>query len=237
MALIICPECKKGVSDKAITCPNCGYPIETKLNVTDSLEILQFPSLPDNLSIGDQIVNWGGDSAFSGEYQKDENVVEGIQTGKVKVVLHTHGIRLADRFYVPLLDIHNSQIISINRTSKVELLNTDKSVIGRAVVGGLILGPLGAVVGGMSGIGTKQKIKDKSFLVINYWDINTKSPQTLLVGGRKIEIELFARRNAKENEINQTQNRQANSKSKGCLGVILIPLAFALVYFLIALQY
>lgn len=33
----------------------------------------------------------------------------------------------------------------------------EKSVIGRALVGGLLLGPLGAVVGGMSGIGTKEK--------------------------------------------------------------------------------
>jgi hypothetical protein len=27
MALIKCPECKKNVSDKAIACPDCGYPI------------------------------------------------------------------------------------------------------------------------------------------------------------------------------------------------------------------
>jgi len=27
MALIICPECSHNVSDKAISCPNCGYPI------------------------------------------------------------------------------------------------------------------------------------------------------------------------------------------------------------------
>ncbi len=30
MALIDCPECKKQISDKAITCPNCGYPIVQK---------------------------------------------------------------------------------------------------------------------------------------------------------------------------------------------------------------
>lgn len=29
MAIIQCPECKKpDVSDKAVTCPNCGYPIQ-----------------------------------------------------------------------------------------------------------------------------------------------------------------------------------------------------------------
>lgn len=28
MALINCPECNKEISDKAVSCPNCGYPIQ-----------------------------------------------------------------------------------------------------------------------------------------------------------------------------------------------------------------
>jgi len=28
VALISCPECAKDVSDKALSCPNCGYPIK-----------------------------------------------------------------------------------------------------------------------------------------------------------------------------------------------------------------
>ncbi len=32
MALINCPECGKEISDQAESCPNCGYPIQTKLN-------------------------------------------------------------------------------------------------------------------------------------------------------------------------------------------------------------
>jgi hypothetical protein len=27
MALVICPECEKRVSDKAISCPECGFPV------------------------------------------------------------------------------------------------------------------------------------------------------------------------------------------------------------------
>lgn len=27
MALIICPECKKEISDQASVCPNCGFPL------------------------------------------------------------------------------------------------------------------------------------------------------------------------------------------------------------------
>lgn len=32
MALIECPECKKQVSDHAVSCPKCGYPIQKELN-------------------------------------------------------------------------------------------------------------------------------------------------------------------------------------------------------------
>jgi DNA-directed RNA polymerase subunit RPC12/RpoP len=31
MALAICPECKKDVSDKAYSCPHCGCPINQQL--------------------------------------------------------------------------------------------------------------------------------------------------------------------------------------------------------------
>lgn len=35
MALIKCPECGKEVSDKATSCPNCGYPLDSFLNEED----------------------------------------------------------------------------------------------------------------------------------------------------------------------------------------------------------
>lgn len=169
MSLIKCPECNKEVSDKAINCPNCGIPIINQIPPTliNNSELLKFPNLSSNLHIGKQIVNWGGDSTFNGEYEKGENVIEEIPSGKIKVFLHTHGIKIANDSSYTLLDIHNSQIISFKQTTKSELVYMDKSVIGRAVLGGLILGPLGAVIGGMSGIGTKQKFQDKSYLIIN----------------------------------------------------------------------
>ena len=36
MALIDCVECRKQVSDKAKNCPNCGYPINSKSEYTNS---------------------------------------------------------------------------------------------------------------------------------------------------------------------------------------------------------
>lgn len=32
MAIINCPECNKGISNKAESCPNCGFPINNKNN-------------------------------------------------------------------------------------------------------------------------------------------------------------------------------------------------------------
>ena len=37
MALINCPECGKQISDKAATCPNCGYPISQLTNQEDNM--------------------------------------------------------------------------------------------------------------------------------------------------------------------------------------------------------
>lgn len=36
MALITCPECEKQISDKAATCPNCGYPLADIHNAQDA---------------------------------------------------------------------------------------------------------------------------------------------------------------------------------------------------------
>ena len=60
------------------------------------------------------------------------------------------------------------QVTAAEKVNEKQIAEVDKSVIGRAVVGGVLLGPLGAVVGGVSGVGRKQKATYKDFFVINY---------------------------------------------------------------------
>ncbi len=39
MALILCPECLKEVSDKAQNCPNCGYPLTNESNTQTEIDL------------------------------------------------------------------------------------------------------------------------------------------------------------------------------------------------------
>ncbi len=201
MALINCPECKKEISDRATSCPNCGFPLQEESVSTKVVDELKFPQLQSDLSIGKQIANWLGDAHIKGFIEAEINVVEGISSGTVNVNLHKQGIMIRDKYNQPLLEIHNSQLISLNKTTSSELSQMDKSVVGRAVVCGIILGTIGAIVGGMSGIGSKKKVKDVSYLVINFWDINSKSAQTILVSGDKNSIDGLITRNEKQRTI------------------------------------
>lgn len=61
------------------------------------------------------------------------------------------------KYALPVADISDVQVVSYLELYK-PVERSDRSVIGRGVAGGLLLGPVGAVVGGMSGIGSKQKL-------------------------------------------------------------------------------
>lgn len=52
------------------------------------------------------------------------------------------------------IKVENIKYLVLEQQDQI-ITQKSKSVVGRAVVGGLLLGPLGAVVGGMSGIGSK----------------------------------------------------------------------------------
>lgn len=61
-----------------------------------------------------------------------------------------------------------SQITNAEVLSEKEIIEKSKSVVGRAAAGTILLGPLGGIVGGMSGIGDKKKSKTSYYFIINY---------------------------------------------------------------------
>jgi hypothetical protein len=225
MTLIICSECGKEVSDRAISCPHCGVPIcgvTTDVKIDNGGGVLTFPELPQDLNIGQQIVNWSLDAAVKGFYDRTENTILTIPHGKINIALHAYGLQVWGG--LTFFSIHNSQIISLKTASRGEIVSAGKSVVGRAAIGGLILGPLGAIIGGMSGIGTKEQFVDKHYIIINYWDINTRSAQSLLISGDAAQISSFIQRHEKEKQIERSGNKEAPDTRDPMMAIVCIAL-------------
>ena len=49
MAIIKCPECGKEISDKAHTCPNCGFPVSENLGNDDAIEEVMQETVADSV--------------------------------------------------------------------------------------------------------------------------------------------------------------------------------------------
>ncbi|MBY6797074.1 hypothetical protein HYH85_12510 [Clostridium botulinum] len=68
----------------------------------------------------------------------------------------------------PVVNINFNKLVTIDIIHEKDIIETNKNSVGRAMVGGVLLGSLGAVIGGISGVGTKKSSKLRTFLVINY---------------------------------------------------------------------
>lgn len=106
-----------------------------------------------NISLNEGVPNWMGGSS-------------------VRLVLDNANSQLCiesrtNKKYPPAL-LKYSQLTAADVVTEQEIKTKSKSVVGRAAIGGLLLGSLGATIGGMSGIGEKQQTYEKQYLVINY---------------------------------------------------------------------
>lgn len=81
-----------------------------------------------------------------------------------------------------------NKITNISMLTEKDIIEKSKSVAGRALVGSVFLGPLGAIVGGMSGIGNKSKSSTTTYIVINY---NSNGEKAISFGIMKYSIGYF----------------------------------------------
>lgn len=72
------------------------------------------------------------------------------------------------------ITLRYNQITGTDIYSEEEILEKSKSVVGRAVAGSLLFGPLGAIIGGMSGTGTTSQKRTDFYYTITF----TKSNNT-----------------------------------------------------------
>lgn len=95
----------------------------------------------------------------------------------------------------PIIKLNYEQIVAADVITEKEIIESSKSTVGRALVGGVLLGPLGAIVGGMSGIGNKTKSSKHYFLVVNYKSSNSEEAKVLSfeIVGASLHWDSFAK--------------------------------------------
>lgn len=155
---------------------------------------------------------------FSREIKVMLTMVDGLQSVKkgliVTLTLHEDELTIKENFArKEPIHLKYDQIINAGVLRESEIIEKSKNVLGRAAVGGLVLGPFGAIVGSVSGIGSKEKKKINTFFIINYKSSHDEELKVLTfsamdngnsIGLSKFDKELKEKIGIKEEVINET---------------------------------
>ena len=211
MALIKCPECGNEVSSAAMSCPKCGYPIATTSSTSKSMAASSvsnvapanepFPQLPTLMDVGKQLSIFSVPEITDAHFVSEMNSTNYIPEGKVNIAARTNGISIHSGFN--FFPISYDQIIELKSITHQQLSTESKSIVGRAAAGWLLLGPAGAVVGGLTGLGSKT-IGNYLF-TITFWDVYTHQAQTLFICTKKSSSDFIKHVEAERKKHNTSE--------------------------------
>lgn len=106
-------------------------------------------------------------------YSKEVKHYEGLgirQGASCIVKLSNYELKLCDIKGRPIIGISLKDISNVAIISDKEIIEKDKSVIGRGIVGNVLFGGTGLILGGLSGLQKKQVVQNVDYLIINYKD-------------------------------------------------------------------
>lgn len=104
-------------------------------------------------------------------YSKQVKHYEGLgirQGANCIIKLSNYELKLCDIKGRPIVGISLKDISNVAIISDKEIIEKDKSVIGRGIVGSVLFGGAGLILGGLSGLNKKQVIQNVDYLIINY---------------------------------------------------------------------
>ncbi len=206
MALINCPECKTNLSDRATTCPSCGFPIREHIE-TEKKEEMK-PKLPDkllsvqNLDVGKKITNWLSDSVIVGNLEYADN--RELSTGKKYIQLCENGLQIPTGLFSKI-KIHDLQILNVF-CDEGYVFEQRGGMMGKVALGTAIAGEFGAVMGVLS----SKELTKKNFDYFNlrYWNLQTKELQYLSVKCTKGHCDRFINKLYKRLGVENLQNNE-----------------------------
>ncbi|HFC9206790.1 TPA: hypothetical protein ACSQRE_000131 [Clostridium perfringens] len=118
-------------------------------------------------------------------------------------------------FDCPPVKLAFSRIVQFDLIDEKTILEKEKSIFGRAFVGTLLLGTAGTILGGISGMGTKKKIKNEEYLIINYGEnVDDMKALTFKVVGATYHLTTFMKALNQYAPFNPEKVKQLKEKLK-----------------------
>lgn len=97
-----------------------------------------------------------------------EDIGQLKKSNMVDIALHEYKLVLSAPMSPVPVELKYDQITDVYYGPETEIIEKNKSVIGRAVVGGVLFGGAGAIVGAVSASGKKEKKVTKMKFIISY---------------------------------------------------------------------
>lgn len=175
-----CLACRKIEDSAAAVCRHCGCPPNVAPSRAVAKRLVGEPKLPDDLSISTGVFGFGFTASEFSATVSSACQIPGAPLGEiVRISRRKEGLYLYGLYDKALTRVHYSQVFAAQFIQTMKVEQHSKSVLGRAAVGALLLGPLGAVVGGMSGMGTNEK--PVHGMCLTFWNTEEKRYDALLL--------------------------------------------------------
>jgi hypothetical protein len=208
----------------ALACPQCGWPVEVMQSLHErSFEEYTSDGLAEDLFIGQQIYNWGYDAILEGHCWHGPNAPHRVPEGKLELRVHTGGICVAkSTFGEVFLNLHKSQILSMEVWDAEWVEAKYPSMIGRTLLGAAAFGRAGAAFGAISATQPSMKVRDDAILVLTYREKDQLLPLKLYVRSRRLMVEAFIRRYDKQMAKNAPNVRPKEQPVLGCIIILVV---------------
>lgn len=127
------------------------YFVKKELSETEGIELNQPQYVKSNFVLVDGIPSWG----------------QNVTVVMVELLEDRIVFSKAAQNNSPTVSLMLTQVTETTAYTEKEILEKSKSVVGRAAVGSLF-GPVGAIIGAVSGTGKKQQTKTDLYYTISY---------------------------------------------------------------------
>lgn len=164
MALIKCPECGREISDKAVSCPGCGYPIQGNVQADDRSDLEKLVDEIYHKHNGDRVdatvdlANRTGmdrKQALKLMQEKHKSPEVKAENKRIKEKHKQESKQasreLAEAFHRAGEVFGGSKVVKCPKCGSTSIsYDTKKLSFGRALVGDALAGASGAILGGLS---------------------------------------------------------------------------------------